>query len=86
MGQRTPLTLANFVLGPNAVLPTGGNARNWSPLSVFDFLKATGIGYVTGEGYALLAPHAHRLAVYEGFDGHANAVSPNRDASDKSAS
>ncbi len=80
LGQRTPLTLANFVLGPNAVLPTGGHARNWSPLSVFDFLKSTGIGYVTNEGYKTLAPHAHRLAVYEGFDGHANAVSPTREA------
>ncbi|MCB9948177.1 MAG: histidinol dehydrogenase [Rhodospirillaceae bacterium] len=80
LGEHTPLTLANFVLGPNAVLPTGGHARNWSPLSVYDFLKATGIGYVTAEGYKTLAPHARRLALYEGFDAHANAIGPTREA------
>ena len=79
MGPHTPLTLGNFVLGPNAVLPTGGSARIWSALSVFDFLKRISIGYVTGAGYERLAPHALRLARYEGFDGHANAVSSIRD-------
>lgn len=66
--------IANFVLGPDAVLPTGGNARTWSPLSVFDFLKRTGIGYATRAGYERLAEPARRLARYEGFDAHANAI------------
>ena len=38
---------ATIVLGPNCVLPTCGQARTWSPLSVFDFMKRTSIGYVT---------------------------------------
>jgi histidinol dehydrogenase len=38
-------------------------------------MKMTSIGYVTAEAYPELAHHAHRLAVYEGFDGHALAVS-----------
>jgi histidinol dehydrogenase len=75
LGQHTPLTLGNYVLGPNAVLPTSGGARIHSPLGVHDFLKTTGIGYVTSGAYDLLAKHAHTLAVYEGFDGHALAVS-----------
>ena len=75
LGQHTPLTLGNYVLGPNAVLPTSGAARTHSPLGVHDFLKTTGIGYVTSGAYELLAKHAHTLAVYEGFDGHALAVS-----------
>ena len=75
LGQHTPLTLGNYVLGPNAVLPTSGAARIHSPLGVHDFLKMTGIGYVTSGAYDLLAKHAHTLAVYEGFDGHALAVS-----------
>lgn len=80
LGRHTPVTLGNFVLGPNAVLPTGGWARTFSPLSVFDFLKRSSIGYVTGTAYPELARHAHRLATYEGFDAHANAVSGIRDA------
>ena len=74
IGEHTPVTLGNFVLGPNAVLPTSRAARTASPLGVLDYLKRTSIGYVTREGYGPLAEQAHRLAVYEGFDGHANAI------------
>jgi histidinol dehydrogenase len=75
LGENTPLSIANYVLGPNAVLPTSGAARIHSPLSVYDFLKMSSVGYVTAAAYDQLAGHAHRLAVYEGFDGHALAVS-----------
>ncbi|RUA02820.1 MAG: histidinol dehydrogenase [Deltaproteobacteria bacterium] len=75
LGRHTAISLGNYVLGPNAVLPTSGAARIHSPLGVHDFLKATGIGYVTSGAYDELAAHAHNLAVYEGFDGHALAVS-----------
>lgn len=78
LGHHTPITLGNFVLGPNAVLPTSGAAKTHSPLCVYDFLKMTSIGYVTSDAYPELAKHAHRLATYEGFDGHALAVSPAR--------
>jgi histidinol dehydrogenase len=78
LGEYTPSTLGNFVLGPNHVLPTGGWAKTASPLSVFDFLKRTSIGHVTRDGYERLAPHARTIARYEGFDAHANAVSPIR--------
>jgi histidinol dehydrogenase len=74
LGAHTPITLANFVLGPDCVLPTGGHARTWSPLSVFDFMKRSGIGHVTARGYAELAPHARALAAYEGFEAHAMAL------------
>ncbi len=80
LGPHTPITLGNYVLGPNAVLPTSGAARIHSPLSVHDFLKMTGLGYVTSSAYGKLAARAHTLAVYEGFDGHALAVSPLRRA------
>ncbi len=75
LGENTPITLGNFVIGPNCVLPTGGHARSWSPLSVLDFMKRTSIAHVTRQGYASLAQHAHTLATYEGFEAHANAVS-----------
>jgi histidinol dehydrogenase len=75
LGPHTPVTLGNFVLGPNAVLPTGQAARTASPLSVFDFMKRMSVGYVTRPGYDELAKHAGVLARYEGFDAHANAVS-----------
>ncbi len=79
LGRHTPIVLGNFVLGPDCVLPTGGAARTWSPLSVFDFLKRSSIGYVTAGAYPELAQHARILATYEGFDGHAHAISAARD-------
>jgi histidinol dehydrogenase len=79
LGEHTPVTLGNFVIGPNHVLPTGGWARTASPVSVFDFMKRTTIAYVTSQGYPELAKHARTLATYEGFEAHANAVSDMRD-------
>ena len=79
LGEHTPTTLGNFVLGPNHVLPTGGSAKTMSPLSVFDFLKRSSIAHVTPKGYATLRGPAHTLATYEGFDAHARAVSSARD-------
>jgi histidinol dehydrogenase len=75
LGPYTPCTLGNFMLGPNAVLPTGGRAKTASPLSVFDYMKRMTIAQVTRGGYPRVAPDAHAFATYEGFDGHARAVS-----------
>lgn len=75
LGRYTPITLGNFVLGPNAVLPTNGAAKTAGPLSVFDYMKRISVGYVTAAGYQPLADKAKRFAEYEGFPGHALAVS-----------
>ncbi len=79
LGDHTPVTLGNYVIGPNHVLPTNRWARTASPVSVFDFMKRTSIAYVTADGYPELARHARALAAYEGFDAHANAVSDIRE-------
>ncbi len=79
LGEHAPTTLGNFVVGPSHVLPTSGWARTASAISVFDFLKRSSIIHVTSRGYADLASHARTIATYEGFDGHANAVSETRD-------
>ena len=51
LGPYTPIPTANYCIGVNAILPTGGFARSYSAVSVFDFLKRTGIGYLTKEGF-----------------------------------
>jgi histidinol dehydrogenase len=75
LGEYAPSTVANFVVGPSHVLPTGGWAQTGSALSVHDFLKRTSLVNITRQGYDLLAPHAKAFAEYEGFDAHGNAVS-----------
>ncbi|RWH84683.1 MAG: histidinol dehydrogenase [Mesorhizobium sp.] len=79
MGPHTPVSIGNFGLGPNAVLPTSRWARTCGPLSVTDFVKRSSIGYVTATAYPEFARHARTLARYEGFSSHEHAVSDVRD-------
>jgi histidinol dehydrogenase len=74
LGEYTPITLCNFLLGPNAILPTGGFAKTYSSVSVFDFLKRSSVGYATKEGFELVRDKAYTFARAEGFDTHALAV------------
>jgi histidinol dehydrogenase len=78
IGQHTPFSLANYAVGANAVLPTGGTAKAWSALSVRDFMKWTSVAWVTGEGYDALRGQAIALADYEGFPAHAMALRERR--------
>lgn len=74
LGEYTPVTLCNYVLGPNAILPTGGNAKTVSSVSVFDFLKRSSVGYASKEGFMAIKDYAYDFATAEGFDTHALAV------------
>ena len=78
LGQNTPFSLANYAIGANAVLPTGGKARTYSPLSVRDFLKYSSIAYLTERGHASLRDASITLADYEGFPAHAMALRKRR--------
>jgi histidinol dehydrogenase len=74
IGPYTPIPMGNYCLGTNAILPTGGFGHTFSCTTVFDFLKRTGIGYMTAEGYAGLSEVTRQLAEFEGFPAHAGAV------------
>lgn len=73
LGQ-TPFSAANYLLGPNAILPTSGNAKSFSPLSVRDFCKFSSIIKVSEEGLKSAKDHVIALSDYEGFQTHKNAV------------
>lgn len=74
LGHLTPIPVANYCLGLNAILPTGGFARSFSSVSVHDFLKRSGVGYLSREGYAKLQGITTILADYEDFPAHAMAI------------
>lgn len=74
LGHFTPIPTANYCLGLNAILPTGGFARSFSSVSVWDFLKRSGVGYLSREGYDRLRGTTATLADYEDFPAHAMAV------------
>lgn len=74
LGHYTPIPTANYCLGLNAILPTGGFARSFSSVSVWDFLKRSGVGYLSREGYQRLQGITATLADYEGFPAHAQSI------------
>ncbi|HLL79485.1 MAG TPA: histidinol dehydrogenase, partial [Ktedonobacteraceae bacterium] len=67
IGPHTPFCTGNYCAGTNACLPTGGFAHTYSCTSVFDFLKRTGIAYLTREGYDRVSETTRVLANFEGF-------------------
>lgn len=74
IGPHTAFSLANYATGPNAVLPTGGWARSYGPVSVREFTKASTVIEVTDSGYREMRDHVIRLADHEGFHTHAAAL------------
>jgi histidinol dehydrogenase len=74
LGPLTPIPTANYCLGLNAILPTGAFARSFSSVSVWEFLKRTGVGYLSREGYGRLQGITATLADYEDFPAHAMAI------------
>jgi histidinol dehydrogenase len=74
LGPLTPIPTSNYCLGLNAILPTGGFARSFSSVSIWDFLKRSGIGYLSREGYERLQRVTTALADYEDFPAHAMAI------------
>lgn len=74
LGRHAAFSLANYAVGANAVLPTGGHAHTWSPVSVQDFVKRSSVVYVSKQGYHSLRDHVVTLADHEGFYMHAQAL------------
>jgi histidinol dehydrogenase len=74
LGAYASEPVGDYFAGPNHVLPTGGTARFFSPLSVEDFMKRTSVIYTTKEALQKWGPHIVRLAEDEGLDAHARAI------------
>ncbi len=79
LGEHLPFSVANYATGANAVLPTGGWAKTYSPVSVRDFMKFSSIVYAEKSGYRQLKEHVVRIADYEGFITHGNALKLRRE-------
>jgi histidinol dehydrogenase len=74
LGAWSPEPLGDYCTGPNHVLPTYGYARSLSGLSVRDFLKTITVQELSPAGLTALGPTAVTLAMLEGLDAHAQAV------------
>jgi histidinol dehydrogenase len=74
IGPNTPVPLGDYIAGPSHVLPTGGTAAFFGPLSVNDFLKASSTIRYSAEAAAADAADVIDFATREGLTAHAEAV------------
>ncbi|MCL2527945.1 MAG: histidinol dehydrogenase, partial [Defluviitaleaceae bacterium] len=74
LGPHTPEPLGDYMSGPNHVLPTGGTAKFYSQLGVYDFVKRSSYSFYTEEALSELKDDVITFAETEGLDAHANAI------------
>jgi histidinol dehydrogenase len=74
IGQHTPFSAANFVIGCPASLPTSGFAHVSSGITVEAFLKRTALARADEHALRRMAPTVLAFADHEGFPAHGNAV------------
>ena len=74
MGEYTPEAFGDYVAGPSHVLPTYGNARFDSGLSVLDFLKRTSYIEANKKGLKNTLHAIETLANTEGQHPHVKSA------------
>ncbi len=74
VGQDTPFSAANFVIGCPASLPTSGFAHVSSGITAMTFLKRTAVARADPAALKRMAPSILALADHEGFPAHAAAI------------
>ncbi|MDK2972814.1 MAG: histidinol dehydrogenase [Candidatus Sumerlaeota bacterium] len=74
IGRYSVEAIGDYIAGPNHVLPTGGTARFFSPLSVQDFLKLTQLIECGPKGIKAVGEQAAGFADAEGLDAHARSI------------
>ena len=74
VGQHTPFSAANFVIGCPASLPTSGFAHVSSGITADTFLKRTAIARSDAAALARMTPSVLALADHEGFPAHGDAL------------
>jgi histidinol dehydrogenase len=74
IGQDTPFSAGNFLIGCPASLPTSGFAHVSSGITADAFLKRTAVARSDARAAARMAPSVIALAEHEGFPAHAAAL------------
>jgi len=78
IGQHTPFSAGNFVIGCPASLPTGGFAHVSSGITVDAFLKRTAVARADAGALERMTPTILAMSAHEGFPAHANAAAIRR--------
>lgn len=74
LGSYTPEPVGDYLAGPNHILPTGGTARFYSPVTVDTFTKKSSLIYYSKKGFSRNRDYIVKLAEVEGLTAHANSI------------
>ena len=74
VGRYTPPAVADYVAGPNHVLPTGGSARFFSSLGVDEYIKRSNVVAYSEAALNKAKRSVVRLATLEGLDAHGRCM------------
>ncbi len=74
VGRYTPPAVADYVAGPNHVLPTGGSARFFSCLGVDEYIKTSNVVAYSQAALRKAKAPVVRLAMLEGLDAHGRSM------------
>lgn len=74
IGNLTSVVFGDYASGTNHTLPTNGSAVSTGGLTVESFMKPVSFQSITIEGFQNLAGIVKTLALTEGLDAHASAV------------
>ena len=82
LGEYTPEPLGDYMSGTNHVLPTGGTAKFYSALGVYDFVKHSAYSYYPRDVLETFKDDVITFANSEGLSGHANSIAVRFDEKD----
>jgi histidinol dehydrogenase len=78
LGNYSPESLGDYASGTNHVLPTNGNAKAYSGVSLDTFLKAITFQEASAAGLNQLAAAVECMAAADSLEAHKNAVNIRR--------
>jgi histidinol dehydrogenase len=79
LGHYSPESVGDYASGTNHVLPTNGHARAFSGVSLDSFVRMITFQELTRDGLAGIGETVRRMAMAEGLEAHARAVSVRMD-------
>jgi len=74
LGENTPSSASDYLLGSNHILPTNGFGKIRGPLSVLDFIKVNTQATCSKSSLSKLSKYLDALTTSEGLPNHFEAV------------
>ena len=73
-GRYTPMSVSDYTVGTNHILPTSGSSKFSSGLNINEFIKRISVVTLTKLGVEKIGNPAITLSEFEQLDGHAQSI------------